>query len=73
MIPSISVFNPRGWENVWSSPSWISARGQQHSMFLHLEGVSLGKKMIKKSLQHVMINLFYKYFLLAQKMMYIMV
>lgn len=36
-------------------------------MFLHL-GVYHWEKMIKKSLQHVMINLFYKYFLLAQKM-----
>lgn len=47
----------------------ISARGQQHSVGIQLKLYHWERKMVlKKLLQHVMINLFYKYFLLAQKM-----
>lgn len=67
-IPIISCFNPRSWLKVWICLR-ISARGQQHSVGLQLKLYHWERKMFfKKSLQHVMINLFYKYFLLAQKM-----
>lgn len=61
-ISIITCFNPRSWLKVWNCLR-ISARGQQHSVGIQLKLYHWERKMVlKKLLQHVMINLFYKYF-----------